>query len=64
MNYSMTYGSFIVFLILMFLKQAGIEAEEGTIVSFVGVLMQVVSAVGVFWGRYRAGGVSLAGVKQ
>jgi len=62
--YSLTYGSFIAFALIMFLKKANIEINENDAVKFIETAGQIISAIGVFWGRYRAGGISILGNKK
>jgi hypothetical protein len=63
MNFSLTWSSAIVFFLLSLLKGAGLEADEGSVTAFVAMAIQVVSAIGIFWGRYRQGDISLFGLK-
>ena len=63
-NFSLTYGSFIAFILMGFLKKADLPINESDITTTIETVVQIITAIGVFWGRYRAGGVSPMGFRK
>ena len=63
-QFSLTYGSFIAFILIGLLKKADISLNESDIMATIETIVQIITGIGVFWGRYRAGGVSPLGVKK
>lgn len=64
MNYSMTYAGVIVFILNALLQHAGISVLPDQVNQALNTGLQVVSAVLILYGRYRAGGVSALGFKS
>jgi uncharacterized membrane protein len=63
-KFSLTYGAFIAYVLISVLKQADITLNESEIVTTIEVIAQIVTGIGVFWGRYRAGGISIGGFRK
>ena len=63
-NFSLTYGSFIAFILIGFLKKANISLNESDIMTTIETIVQIATGIGVFWGRYRAGGVTKFGFRK
>ena len=61
---SLTYISFAVEILTYLLPKLGINLSGDAITVTITTLVQVVAGIGVFYGRYRAGGISALGVKQ
>lgn len=63
-NFSLTYGSFIAFILIGLLKKANISLNESDLMTTIETIVQIVTGIGVFWGRYRAGGIGVLGNKK
>lgn len=63
-KFSLTYGSFIAFILIGLLKKADISLNESDLMITIETITQIVTGIGVFWGRYRAGGVSPMGFRK
>lgn len=63
MNFSLTLVSAVVFVINSFLGWAGITVGPEEVDGFVKVGAGLLSAVGIWYGRYRAGGIRWYGKK-
>lgn len=62
---SITISSLAVFLLNQLITRAGIEAiEESDLLAVIKVLVSIVSAVGVWWGRYRLGDITWYGRRK
>lgn len=61
---SLTISSLVVMILGIFLKGAGFELAPEEIQEFIAVLLQFVGAVGVYWGRYRAGDLKWFGGRK
>lgn len=60
---SLTITGLIVMLIGFLFQQAGYDIEQTKIDDFVMVLVQIIGMIGVYWGRYRQGDITLIGKK-
>ncbi len=60
---SFTISSLIVSAIGFILEHAGVKVGGDQIGNFVNVALQIIGALGVYWGRYRQGDVNVFGVK-
>ena len=60
-GYSLTWQSAIVFIIVWLLKTAGIGVEEGNVTTMVLTLVQVITAVGILYGRWRKKDINIFG---
>ena len=58
-NFSLTYGSFIAFILIGLLKKANISLNESDLMTTIETIVQIVTGIGVFLGRYRAGGIGV-----
>ena len=64
-NISTTYIAGIVSVIIFVLPMIGLDiADEGTLTNTVTGIVGFLSAIWVFVGRYRAGGISAFGIKK
>ena len=54
-NLSLTWQSAVIFIIVWLVKSAGLEITEGEITTTIMTLIQVFSAVGILYGRWRQG---------
>lgn len=60
---SQTYIGIIVSLLAVWLPNLGLEIGNDQLTSTISVLVQIVGALWAFWGRYRLGGVTVAGLR-
>ena len=63
MSYSVTFVSNIVLVLVFVSKLLGWEVGSEELTTTVQVLFGFAAALGVFWGRVRAGGVNWLGLK-
>ena len=63
-NFSLTWSSAIVFILLAVLKASGLDADEGSVTAFVTTGIQVITGVGILWGRFRQGDINFFGAKK
>ena len=64
-NISSTYIAGAVSVIIFVLPMIGLDiADEGTLTNTVTGIVGFLSAIWVFVGRYRAGGISAFGIKK
>ena len=61
---SSTYVGVIVLLLSTLLKHAGVELGDEQITAFVLTGGEVVGALVALYGRYRLGGVTIAGTRK
>ena len=65
MNYSTTYVATIVSVLVFVLPLLGIEViDEGTLAKTVSNIIGVISTLYIFYGRFKAGGISIFGLKK
>ena len=64
MKTSLTISSLVVLVLGLLSKGAGVPLLDGQIESFVTTGAQLLGVVGVYYGRYRAGGINLFGIKK
>lgn len=62
-NFSLTWTSGIVLALTYVFKLAGVDVSNDALTSFVVTGIQVVSVVGILWGRYRHGDINVFGKK-
>ena len=58
---SLTIASLFAFLIGRLLQSTGIVATDESISNFVAVAIQIIGAIGIYWGRFRRGDLNLFG---
>ena len=64
-NISSTYIAGAVSVIIFVLPMIGLDiADEGTLTNTITGIVGFLSAIWVFVGRYRAGGISAFGIKK
>lgn len=63
-KYSLTYASRIVSLVMAVSLLAGWDLDQGYITELVTSIVWVVGELLTFYGRYRAGGISILGFKK
>lgn len=63
MTPSLTLSSFVALIIVTLAKGADIDIPGTDVENCILTLVQVASAVGVWYGRLRAGGVNIFGMK-
>ena len=64
-NISSTYIAGAVSVIIFVLPMVGLDiADEGTLTNTITGIVGFLSAIWVFVGRYRAGGISAFGIKK
>lgn len=63
MNFSVTIISLAVGVIATALKGVGLDVVEQDIETFVLTGVQIISAIGIYWGRYRVGDINFFGKK-
>lgn len=61
---SPTYIAAAVALIATLLKVSGYTVDEGTLTANLDSIAQVASILYVFYGRYKAGGISALGIRK
>lgn len=61
MHYSLTIAGLLVMVITKLLQSSGIEVATESIQNFVVVLLQVVGAIAIYWGRFRQGDITWYG---
>lgn len=64
MKYSLTFTGLAVLILSEVLRWLGITAEPGQVESFVDLLIKIVGAGLVWFGRFRLGGVNFFGMKK
>lgn len=60
---SQTYVGIIVSLLAVWLPNLGLEIGNDQLTTTVSVAVQIIGALLAFWGRYRLGGVTVAGLR-
>ena len=61
---SVTILSLVVFVLSGLLKGAGVDVDDGQLTESVLTLLQVLTAVGVYWGRFRKGDLKWYGGRK
>ncbi len=61
---SLTLSSLFITALGFIFERAGIKVGNDEIGTFVNVALQVIGAVGIYWGRYRQGNVNWFGWKR
>lgn len=64
MNYSVTYVGAIVATVVMVAQFFGVQLADETVTKAVEGVLAVLSIVSIFYGRYRAGGVTALGFRK
>ncbi len=64
MNFSLTWTSAIVLVVVQLAKVAGVPIDESDITTTITTIVQVASMFGILYGRYRIGDISLLGKKK
>lgn len=62
-NFSLTWTSIVVAVLIAIMKVAGIDIDDGQITEFVYTGVQLLSAIGILFGRYRQGDINIFGKK-
>lgn len=60
---SFTISSLIVSGIGFLLQQSGAEVAPENVQNFIEVGLQIIGAIGIYWGRYRQGDITIFGTK-
>jgi len=63
-NKSLTITGLVAMLIGFAFQNAGFDVEATKIDDFLMVFSQLIGMVGVYWGRYRQGDITLFGTKK
>ena len=61
---SLTISSLFAFLVGRLLQSTGLPATDESITNFVSVTLQVLSAFGIWFGRWRAGDITWFGGRK
>lgn len=64
MPISLTYTGVVVMLLVSLAKAGGYQLSEADIQKAVDVIVTLIGAALALYGRYRAGGVNLLGIKK
>lgn len=62
--YSLTYTGAIVMILGFVFQSAGLPFDAGSAEGAIKFIVEVVGAILTLWGRYRAGGVNIVGIKK
>ena len=60
---SLTLSSLFITALGFIFERAGIKVGTEEIGTFINVTLQIVGAIGIYWGRYRQGNVNWFGRK-
>ena len=60
---SQTYIGIIIMLLSVFLPKLGLDIGSADLTTTITVITTVIGALWAFWGRYRLGGVTAAGLR-
>lgn len=63
-NYSLTYTGTIVMVLSFVFKISGVDFDEGKFTEVINGLFMLIGAFQSLYGRWRLGGVNIAGVKK
>jgi hypothetical protein len=61
---SQTYIGIIVMLLATFLPKLGITLGADQLTTTVSVVLTIAGGLWAFWGRYKAGGITWAGIRK
>ena len=61
---SLTYVSFSVVVLTYILPKLGVNITADALSSTITTIVQIVAGILVFYGRYRAGGVTALGLRK
>lgn len=61
---SQTYVGIIVMLLSTFLPKLGVTIDNDSLTTTISVLLTLAGALWAFWGRYRKGGITVAGMRK
>lgn len=63
-GFSFTIVSLIVLVLVAIIDWLGVEVANGQVESVVLKLVEIASAIGIYWGRYRQGDITAGGRKK
>lgn len=64
MTYSLTYVGVIVMVLSEVLRWLGLEVGSEQLTTTVLTILQVLGAITAFFGRWRAGGITILGTRK
>ena len=64
MNYSVTIIGIVVSLVGLLFQKSGLDVGPDRIQTTIEVLMQFGGLIAAWYGRYRAGGITIAGARK